>query len=182
MDAFVPALIVAAIFASRNAAVEFSLPAVQQHSILREARVAAGYFDTASEAAYAAAVAYRMEMSPDVEIGAKIYVDLIGSQPRFTYGSLIDGNIDRETGDSEIAFNPDEADGHFAIVGLWHRHPAGSDESTLLAHAPEVEETHLAIWTSLNRKFYVQYWDGERVVPAMETAGEGVPPLCTHCT
>jgi hypothetical protein len=182
MFAFVPALIVATIFASRNATVEFSLPEVQQHSILREARVAPGSFDTASEAAYAAAIAYRMELSPDVEIGAKIYVDLVSGQARYTYGRVIDGTVDNTTGDAEISFNPTESDDHFALVGVWHRHPAGSDESTLLAHNDQVEETHLAIWTSINRKFYVQYWDGSRVIPRMETASTSVAPLCTHCT
>lgn len=117
-------------------------------------------FETASEAAYAAALKYYRPVLPGGEIGAKIYVDLVGGFPRYTFGLLIPGMIDPVTSEPEVTYSTRQSDGHLAVVGLWHEHPTGTLLDSLVSHFDEIQATKQVIWTSIGTGLFVQYWDG----------------------
>lgn len=137
-------------------------------------------FATATEAAYAAAVQYGRALI-DEEIGAKIYVDYSPSGPVYSFGAVMLGQIDPDSGEPEITYPLDQTDGHSAIVGLWHEHRTGDTWRTLLGHEDAVRETGQAVWTSVGTTFFVQYWNGISVMPLWDPAAASLPALCTRC-
>lgn len=102
----------------------------QQTYMQMHARERPQWFSTASEAAYAAALDYGQNLLYE-EIGAKIYVDGVGPDRRYSFGSVIHGEDDPQTGDAEIVYSMIQTDGHSAIAGLWHEHPTGQNWTTL---------------------------------------------------
>lgn len=159
----------------------FSLTAAQQQQTfaLMHSKRPPRLFETASEAAYAAALAYGTVPLFE-EIGAKIYVDYLPIGIRYSYGILLHGQSDPDTGDDEIAYPLNQDDGHGAVIGLWHEHPTGQDWPTLYGHDDDIRQTKQAVWTSLRSKLFVQYWDGREVVPDWQSYAE-ITPLCTGC-
>ena len=139
-------------------------------------------FATPSEAAYAASLRYH-NVAALVEFGAKIYQDIDGvGRITYSYGSLIYGDKDSQTGDPEISYDPDATDGPFVPVGLWHMHPYGTTRDALFGHQDEIEQTHQAVWTTIGTDFYVQYWNGSKVMPEWGTDGYAIPPICHKCS
>lgn len=49
------------------------------------------------------------------------------------------------------------------------------------AGADAIEQTHQTVWTTIGRAFYVQYFDGTRVVPVWTSAVPAIEPLCSDC-
>lgn len=137
------------------------------------------WFASASEAAYAAALEYGQRLLYE-EIGAKIYVDYVRSEPRYSFGAVIHGQDDPATGDAEIVYSMDETDGHDAVAGLWHEHPSGQTWTTLFGHDDDVATTKQAVWTTIGTNLFVQFWDGRQVVPAWNDE-QAIPSLCSGC-
>ncbi len=146
-----------------------------------QAQTAATAFTTASDAAYAAALRYNRHLLLN-EIGAKIYVDYpIGNaRPVYSYGPLINGQIDPQTGDEEVIYDENERDGHDKVVGLWHEHPRDDLITTLGSHEQEIRRTHQAVWTTIGDTLYVQFWNGTTVIPHWNESN-ALPPLCNAC-
>ena len=115
------------------------------------------YFDTASEAAYGAALRY--SRLSDQEIGAVIFMDIVDGHAKYTFGREIFGETDNTTGYAEIAYDATDPGTHARILGLWHEHPLGDGANTLAGHGDTIARTHEAIWTSVGQTLYVQYWD-----------------------
>lgn len=139
------------------------------------------YFDTPTEAAYAAARTYGTSAEPDFEVGAIIYLDVRNGIARYSFGKMLSGQLDGVTADSEIVYNPSDKGGHLGVVGLWHKHPMGSSWDSLLGHYDEIAQTHQTIWTTIGRDLFVQYWDGSEVKPAWARAMPAIPPVCVAC-
>jgi hypothetical protein len=133
-------------------------------------------FPTASEAAYAASLRYGRELLT-VEVGAKIYVDIVQGVPVYSYGPPLTGQTDDDTDDEEIVYDPLAADGHFRAIGFWHEHPTVDDWFTLYGHYAQIAVTHQTIWTTIGRDFFVQFWDGSRPAPAWTAAVPAIAPL-----
>jgi len=140
------------------------------------------HFDTASEAAYAAALTYSRRLLPGDEVGAKIYVDFPFTKPQYTFGPLIVGQNDPQTSDEEITYNTQQADGHFAVVGLWHEHPASEPLDSMYQHYDEIARTKQTIWTSIGKDLYVQYWNGSSLAPQWRSNAAQMPAaVCRAC-
>lgn len=159
----------------------FQLTAAQQQQVYAEMRSTQPprTFTTASEAAYAAALKYGRGLLFE-EIGAKIYVDSLPEGLRYSYGELISGQFDPDTGDEEIVYRLNQADGHEAVIGLWHEHRTGQDWPTLYGHDDDIQATKQAVWTSIHKDLFVQYWDGREVVPVWRV-NAAPSPLCNGC-
>lgn len=128
----------------------------------------AGTFETASEAAYAAALTYGRKLLMGYEIGAKIYVDMNQGKPAYSFGPVIAGSVDPVTSDEEVTYNTTQADGHFAVVGLWHEHPTDTPVDSLESHYAEIALTKQTVWTTIGSRLYVQYWDGSEARPCAD--------------
>jgi hypothetical protein len=146
----------------------------------QEARVRASFrsqrFPTASEAAYAASLNYGRALL-SVEVGTKIYVDVIQGAPVYSYGQLLLGQADDETGDEEIVYDPLNADGHLKLIGFWHQHPTVDSWLTLYGHYAQIEATHQTVWTTIRRDFFVQFWDGSRAMPQWTAGVPAIQPI-----
>lgn len=139
------------------------------------------YFDTPTEAAFAAARLYGTSAEPNFEIGAVIYLDMRNGVARYSYGPMLTGQIDEVTADSEILYDTSNTAGNQAIVGLWHQHPLGSSWDSLRGHIDEIAATHQTIWTTIAHSLYVQYWSDGRVRPLWAHSMPAIPPVCTRC-
>ncbi|MGZ3562305.1 MAG: hypothetical protein ACXVAS_10715 [Vulcanimicrobiaceae bacterium] len=161
----------------------YSLTATEEQSIqIDRQHSGTSGFATPSEAAYAASLRYH-SVAALVEFGTKIYQDISGTgRITYSYGSLIYGQKDSQTGDPDITYDPNATDGHFVPVGLWHMHPFGTSRDALWGHYDEIEQTHQAVWTTIGTDFYVQYWNGTKVVPEWGTDGYAIPALCHKCS
>jgi len=141
-------------------------------------------FASPSEAAYAAARAYRFDaLDSPAEVAAKIYMDEEpGKPPVFGFGPKILGTYDPFTSLQYVSYDVDEIDDRYVVVGMWHAHPRGDGWDTLYGHGAYVAASHLAIWTTVGSDLYVQFWDGERVAPLWsERAVPPLAPLCRSC-
>lgn len=138
-------------------------------------------YSTPSEAAYAAARAYRFEAKDSpAETAAKIFMDEEpGKPPVFGFGPEIIGTYDPFTSLQFVTYKMDEIDDRYVVVGMWHAHPKGDGWDTLYGHEEYVVSTHLAVWTTIGSDLYVQFWDGTRVAP--QWSSRTVPPLAPLC-
>lgn len=159
----------------------YALNAVQQHEthLLEAAGTVAGY-GTPSEAAYAASLRYAAAM-PQGEVGVKIYVDERNGQVVYSFGTPIYSDVDQETATAEITYDARMADGHGAVVGLWHQHSVSSTWEDLFGHYETIASTHQTIWTTVGLDFYVQYWNGSAVLPHWSSNAPAIAPLCQNC-
>jgi hypothetical protein len=146
----------------------------------QEAMVRASFksqrFPTASEAAYAASLNYGRAFLT-VEVGAKIYVDVIQGAVVYSYGPAIYGQSDDESGEEEILYDPRSNDGHFQLVGFWHEHPSPDDWLSLYGHYAQIDQTHQTVWTTIRRDVFVQFWDGTRAMPTWSSAVPAIQPI-----
>lgn len=133
-------------------------------------------FPTASEAAYAASLNYARPLVT-VEVGAKIYVDVVQGAPVYSYGPPIYGQFDEQTGEQEIVYDALAADDHFRAVGFWHQHPANEGFLTLYGHYAEIGSTHTTVWTTIGRNLFAQFWDGSRPMPEWTTSVPAIQPI-----
>lgn len=133
-------------------------------------------FPTASEAAYAASLRYGRPLQT-VEVGAKIYVDLVQGAYVYSYGPPIYGEAEDESNDEVIEYDPRAFDGHFFLVGFWHEHPSADSWLSLYGHYSQIALTHQAVWTSIGRELFVQYWDGTQVMPRWTSAVPAIAPI-----
>ncbi|MBV9270640.1 MAG: hypothetical protein JO165_06070 [Candidatus Eremiobacteraeota bacterium] len=166
---------------SHTKPLDFSLTAPQIALVATGAAPISRRYASPSEAAYAAARAYRFEAKDaPAEIAAKIFMDETpGKTPLFGYGPEIIGTYDPFTSLQYVTYNLDEIDDRYMVVGMWHAHPRGDGWDTLFGHEAYVAQTHLAIWTTIGGDFYVQFWDGTRVAPQWND--RAVPPLAALC-
>jgi hypothetical protein len=133
-------------------------------------------FPTPSEAAYAASLRYGSAVLT-VEVGAKIYVDWVQGALVYSYGPSILGQDDYDSGDDEILYDPRATDTHFGVVGFWHEHPTSDGWLSLYGHYAQIEITHQAVWTTIGRDFFVQFWDGTRAMPQWTSAVPAISPI-----
>jgi len=141
-------------------------------------------YSSPSQAAYAAARAYRFDATDaPAEVAAKIFMDdRPGKPPVFGYGPEIVGTYDPFTSMQYVPYNVDDIDDQYVVVGMWHAHPRGDGWDTLYGHEGYVSTTHLAIWTTIGSDLYVQFWDGARVAPQWsERVVPPLSPLCRAC-
>jgi hypothetical protein len=146
----------------------------------QEAMVRASFksqrFPTASEAAYAASLNYGRDLLT-VEVGAKIYVDVVQGTPVYSYGSQLLGVDDYDSDEEEIVYDPLGADGHFRAIGFWHEHPTGDNWLSLYGHYAQIDVTHQTVWTTIAHNFFVQFWDGSRVLPEWTSSVPAIRPI-----
>jgi hypothetical protein len=148
----------------------------QQQAAMVRASFTSQRFPTASEAAYAASLNYGRPLL-SVEVGAKIYVDLVQGAPEYSYGPAIFGQNDSESGDEEILYDPRANDGHFLLVGFWHEHPSGDDWFTLYGHYAQIDATHQTVWTTIGRDLFVQFWNGTQAMPEWTKGVPAIQPI-----
>ena len=166
--------------AASGLALAYSLSRVQEQATRVQLANHAAYFDTPSEAAYAASLRYAQAM-PFGEIGSKIYLDVVGNRAYYSYGSQLISQTDPSDGADEIVYDSAAADGHTAVVGMWHEHPLSDTWSSLYGHNAEITQTHQTIWTTIGLDFYVQYWDGTGVAPRWSNSIPAIDPICRDC-
>lgn len=135
-------------------------------------------FASASEAAFAASLRYGGRVLVQ-EVGAKIYADIVQRATVFSYGPPIYGQSDNDTGEDIVEYDPLQSDGHFALVGIWHEHPYDEGFLSLYGHYAEIAQTHQAIWTTIGRSLYAQFWDGTQPMPAWTSAIPAIQPILT---
>lgn len=138
-------------------------------------------FASPSQAAYAAARSYRLiGLDESVEVAAKIYLDPAAGT--YGFGPLLRGSYDPFTEVKYVTYQPDDIDKQFAVIGLWHAHERTENVEGLFGHEEFVAATHLAVWTTVGRDLYVQYWDGQNVAPQWsQRSVPALPALCRQC-
>lgn len=147
----------------------------QQETMVR-ASFKSQRFPTASEAAYAASLNYGRALLT-VEVGAKIYVDIVQGTPVYSYGPQLLGVDDYDSDENEIVYDPLAADGHFRAIGFWHQHPTEDSWLSLYGHYAQIDVTHQAIWTTIGHNFFVQFWDGSRTLPEWTSSVPAIRPI-----
>jgi len=178
------AVLVAAVSpAPAHGGFDYSLTRAQMVAVssLPRAPDAEGRFASPSQAAYAAARSYRLiGLDENVEVAAKIYLDpALGT---YGFGPLMRGSYDQLTGVKYVTYEPDEIDKRYGVIGLWHAHGRTENVESLFGHEDFVASTHLAVWTTVGRDLYVQYWDGRTVVPEWsQRSVPALPALCRQC-
>lgn len=169
--------------AAASSGFDYSLTRAQMVAVssLPHAPDVQGRFASPSQAAYAAARAYRLiGLDESVEVAAKIYLDpVLGT---YGFGPLMRGSYDPFTEVKYVTYTLDDIDKHFGVIGLWHAHGRTEEVESLFGHEEFVAATHLAVWTTVGRDLYVQYWDGRAVAPQWSHLSvPALPALCRQC-